>query len=123
MKKTYKFIFLLSLIYLYTLAMLFLLQIIDMPWFFLVLVLMHGGIVGLILLKKRYKSLNITFYYRNIYITFALFIPILAYKLIAAIFSFEENHDLVRYVSIAIIMIALMVGAVNVFVFKKRHMS
>jgi len=101
--------------------MLYLLQISEIPWFFLVLLLMHGGIFGLILLKKRYIGLNIKYYYRNIYISFALFIPILIYKLLAAIFPFEENHALIQQLSMGIIIIALLVGIVNIYVFHQRH--
>jgi hypothetical protein len=101
--------------------MLYVLQISEIPWFFIVLLLMHGGIAGLIILKKKYKELDKKIYYRNIYIIFALFIPILFYKLVAAIFSFEENHTLIQYVSIGIIVIGLVVGLLNVFIFRRKH--
>jgi len=101
--------------------MLYVLQIIEIPWFFVVLLLMHGGIAGLIILKKKYKEMDILVYYRNIYIIFALFIPILLYKLVAAIFSFEENHTLIQYVSIGIIVIGLVVGLINIIIFRRKH--
>ena len=121
MKKPSIFISVLSLIYLYTLGMLYLLQISEMPWFILYLLLMHLGIVGLIVLKKRFKDLKKTFYYRNIYIVFGLFIPILIYKLIVAIFSLEENHLIIQQISIGIIAVGLVVGIINIWVFKHKY--
>jgi len=122
MKQSNKFIIIFSLAYFFVLGMLFLLQISKIPWFFIWLVLMHGGIAALVISKKRYKELEVKPYYRNAYITFGLFIPILIYKLIALIFSFEENKELIKYLSLGIIILSVIVGIYNVITFiKKNH--
>lgn len=82
---------------------------------------MHLGIVFLILIKKKYKDIEIKFYYKNIYLSFGLFIPILIYKLLAAIFWFEENKAIIRNVSYTLIVLCIIVAIINLSVFLKNY--
>jgi hypothetical protein len=102
-----KFILIFSGGYLFTISMLFLLQISEIPWFFLWLVLMHGGIIVLALSKKKFKTFPVLSHYRRTYMSLLLFIPILIYKIITRIFSLTENEEVIKIVSLAIILVCL----------------
>ena len=102
-----KFILIFSGGYLFTISMLFLLQISEIPWFFLWLVLMHGGIIILALSKSKFKTFKVLSHYRRTYLSLLLFIPILIYKIITRIFSLTENEEVIKIVSLAIILVCL----------------
>jgi hypothetical protein len=121
MSREKKFIITNSLLYLFVVVMLFILQISKVPWFFLWLILMHGGIVGLIVSKKKYHDLNILPYYRLAYLSFGLFIPILIYKVIAFIFSIPENKEAIRQVSNVIVIVCLFVAIYNYIKFTANN--
>ncbi len=123
MVKQSNFIWLFSLAYLFTVGMLLLLQLSKMPWFIVWLVLMHSGIVMLAILKKRSKALNTKAYFKRAYGSFALFIPILIYKLVALVFSFEENEQLVKIISFVIIGLCLLLAVYHLFLFRKQTSS
>jgi len=123
MKQSNKFITIFSLAYFFVLGMLFLLQISKTPWFFLWLVLMHGGIAALAISKRKFKELQIKYYYRNAYLCFALFIPILLYKIFALILPFEENKAVIKYLSLIIIVFSIVVGIYNILHFKKSNQN
>jgi hypothetical protein len=107
--------------YLFTVTMLFILQISEIPCFFLWLVLMHGGIVVLAVSKKRFKHLGVKDYYQKAYMSFAFFIPILINKIIVAIFSLEENEQVVTIISFIIIAGCLALAIFNFLRFFKNN--
>ena len=115
-----KFILIFSGGYLFTISMLFLLQISEIPWFFLWLVLMHGGIIILALSKRKFKPLTISKYYRRAYISLLLFIPILIYKVIVKFFSLIENNQLVTILSLIIIAVCLINAIYTIYEAKKE---
>lgn len=123
MSRTKKFILIFSLAYYFVVGMLFLLQISKMPWFFIWLILMHGGIVVLALLKRSYQDLDILSYFKRAYLSLLLFIPILIYKIIVAIFSLEENEAVVTYVSLFFILICIGMGIYNIIKLKNMFNS
>jgi hypothetical protein len=123
MVKQSNFIWLFSLAYLFTVGMLLLLQLSKVPWFIVWLVLMHSGIVMLAILKKRSKALITKAYFKRAYLSFGLFIPILIYKLVALVFSFEENEQLVKIISFVIIGLCLLLAVYHLFLFRKQTSS
>lgn len=116
-----KFLIIYFLINVFTLSMLFMLQISEIPIFFLWLVLMHVGIVGLALTKKHFKDLGVKPYFTRVYLSFALFIPVLIYKLIMAILSLEENHELVTITVYLVMMICILILILNTVFFILRN--
>ena len=114
-----RFISIFSIAYLFTVAMLFILQISEIPCFFFWLVLMHGGIVALALSKRKFKALGVKDYYQRAYLSFAFFIPILIYKIVVAIFSLEENEQVVTIISFVIIAGCLGLAVFNIIKFLK----
>lgn len=116
-----RFILIFTAAYLFTVAMLFILQISEIPWFFFWLVLMHGGIVALAISKRKFKELDVKDYYNRAYLSFALFIPILIYKIVIAIIGLVENEILIRYISFGIILICLLVAIFNIYTFRKKY--
>lgn len=112
-----KFLIIYVFVNLFTLSMLFMLQISEIPIFFVWLVLMHLGIIGLAITKKKFSDLRIKTYFKRVYMSFALFIPVLIYKLIVAIFSIEENELLISYSIIFVMIICIIVLMLNIFSF------
>jgi hypothetical protein len=121
MKKVTQFRLFFFLTYFFILLMLFFLQISQIPWFFLFLVLMHVGIVILIILKKRYSFLAIKPTYKKSYIAMGLFIPILIYKIIIKVIGETENEGLMLIFSFIAITIAVFIGIYNFFTFPKHN--
>ncbi len=115
MSKNHKFILIFSLAYFFVVIMLFLLQISEIPWFFVWLVLMHGGIAILAVSKRKFKDLGVKQYYKRAYLSFLLFIPILIYKIIVAITSLEENEVVITYISLGLIIICIVIGIGNIY--------
>ena len=116
-----QFILWFSLLYLYIVIMLVILQISKVPWFFLWLVLMHMGIIGLILLKKRNHSTGIIIrpIYKIAYGSLLLFTPILIYKLLGRLIGMEVNEMFIETAIIILIILAFLTGIINVFYYKK----
>ena len=125
MNRKTKFLLVYGITNVFTLVMLLFLQISEIPIFFLWLVLMHLGIIGLALTKKKFKDLAVKPYFKRVYISFALFIPILIYKLIIVILSKEENDELVKTVVISVMIICVVVLIYNIisFIFKNRKQT
>lgn len=75
---------------LFTFGFITLLQFAPMPWFFLVLVAMHGGIALFIISKRMFRSQDITVsrFYRTQYL---LLIP----YLLVMFYTFASKADLV----------------------------
>ena len=101
----------------FTLFMLFMLQVSSWPIFILWLVLMHLGIIALALTKRKFKDLDIKTYYKRVYLSFALFIPILIYKLILAIIDQEENESVVNIAVIIVMTVSVIVLLFNIISF------
>ncbi len=114
MRRSDRFCLFFSLTYFLIIMMLYLLQISEFPWFFVWLVLMHAGIIILVILKRRFKELDVKKYYIRAYVCFGLFIPILAYKVIAGIWKFGEYAGMIRCVSLGIIVISAFIGIYNI---------
>jgi len=116
-----KFVLIFSGGYLFTISMLFLLQISSVPWFFLWLVLMHGGIIILALSKRKFKTFQVMPHYRRTYLSLLLFIPILIYKIITRIFSLTENEEVINIISLAIILVCLTNLIYTVYKVKRQE--
>lgn len=117
MNRDYKFLLFYILANSFTLAMLVMLQISEWPIFILWLILMHSGIIALALTKRHFKDLDIKKYFKRVYLSFALFIPVLIYKLIFAIIGQEENEVVVRTTVIVAISICVIIMVLNVVSF------
>jgi uncharacterized membrane protein YoaK (UPF0700 family) len=84
---------------------------------------MHLGIIFLALTKRRFKDLDILIYYKRVYLSFALFIPILIYKLIMAIIGNEENESVVNILVIIVMVICVAVLIYNIISFIFKNMK
>lgn len=123
MKTSTKFISIFSMVYYYTVMMLFILNLSDPPYFFIWLVLMHAGILAFILTKKKFKSTNLDIRnnYRVAYVSLLLFVPILLYKIIVAILKVSENETLIHNTIYGLIGVCMITGVMNILYFKHRN--
>ena len=114
MSKDKRLIVVFSLSYFLVLGMLFLLQNTNPPLFYVFLVIMHLGIASLALIRSGYNNSKIKKNFVNAYITFALFLPILVYKLLGLIFKYDVNEDIIKTISFILIALSIIVGIINV---------
>ena len=91
------------------------LQFIPFPWFFAALVCMHGGVFLFIFSKKRFKKqgLDVSRYYSLEYKLLALYLPILAAKLLSAFGLFEFNTTLKTALIAAVTVFSIAVSIFN----------
>ncbi len=57
--------------------------------------------------KRKFKTFQVLSHYRRTYLSLLLFIPILIYKIITRIFSLTENEEVIKIISLAIILVCL----------------
>ena len=105
-----------------TFPLIALLQFVPMPWFFLVLLLMHGGVVLFIVSRRRFLrgGYPVIQNYRFEYILLALYLPILLLKLLAG-FGILTFDPYVKTLAVLILTaVCLIASAVNaVFLFRR----
>lgn len=92
------------------------LQFASLPWFFLVLIAMHGGVVLFIVSKKRFQKAgyDVKRFYSLEYKLLALYLPILACNLLSAGFDILRLDETLKTVLILVITVfSLIVSAIN----------
>lgn len=92
------------------------LQFAPLPWFFLVLIAMHGGVVLFIVSKKRFQKAgyDVKRFYSLEYKLLALYLPILACNLLSAGFDILRLDETLKTVLILVITVfSLIVSAIN----------
>jgi hypothetical protein len=74
--------------------------------FLVMLLVMHGGIIILILVKKQLLKLNVNIkpYYKKMYLVLSLYLPLILYKIAARIFSFDYSKNII-YISTGLLFI------------------
>ncbi len=104
-----------------TFPLIALLQFVPMPWFFLVLLLMHGGVVLFIVSRRRFLrgGYPVTRNYHFEYILLALYLPVLLLKVLSS-FSILVLDPFAKTLAVLILTaVCLIVSAVNAyFVFR-----
>lgn len=97
------------------------LQFVEVPWFFLVLLGMHGGVFLFIFSKKRFKKqgCDVTRFYSLEYKLLALYLPVLALKVLSAFEVLHFNETLKTVLILVITGFSLVVSTVNAIKLKK----
>ena len=92
-----------------------LLQFIPFPWFFIALVCMHGGVFLFIFSKKGFKKrgYDVSRFYSLEYKLLALYLPILAAKMMAAFGLFEFSEVLKTSLIAAVTLFSVAVSIIN----------
>lgn len=102
------------------------LQFVEVPWFFLVLLAMHGGVFLFIFSKKRFKAqgYDIARFCALEYKLLALFLPVLALKVLSSlnILRFDATLKTVLILVITVFsVIASTVNAVKMYKYLKAE--
>ena len=102
------------------------LQFVEVPWLFLVLLAMHGGVFLMIFSKKRFKAqgYDIARFYALEYKLLALFLPVLALKVLSSlnILRFDATLKTVLILVITVFsVIASTVNAVKMYKYLKAE--
>ena len=92
-----------------------LLQIIPFPWFFLALLLMHFGVFLFIFSKKCFKAegYDVARFYSIEYKLLALYLPILALKLMSSFGILHFDDTLKAVLIIAVTLFSVVVSIHN----------
>ncbi len=123
MEKEYKRAYILFLLaILFTFGFICLLQFVSFPLFFLVLLLMHGGVVLFIVSKKLFKKAGASTspYYKREYILLALYLPILLYKILGNFGLYTVNIPVKSIISLCLTGVCLIVSGLNAYAFYKE---
>ena len=96
-------------------SMITLLQFVKQGWFFLVLLMMHGGIVLLIVSKKWFSQFGFTIkpYLKRIYQALALFLLIMFYQVGSLLFTYEVDESLKMIATFVILFFVLIVSVIT----------
>lgn len=91
------------------------LQFVEVPWFFLVLLAMHGGVFLFIFSKKRLKAqgYEVARFYSREYVLLALYLPVLALKVLSSLGVLHFDVTLKTVLILGITAFSLIVSAVN----------
>ena len=91
------------------------LQFIPFPWFFAALVCMHVGVFLFILSKKKFKrdGYDVGRFYSLEYKLLALYLPILAAKLLSSFGLFTFDNTLKTALIAAVTILSVIVSAIN----------
>ncbi len=118
-KKAY-ILFLLAI--LCTFGFICLLQFVSFPLFFLVLLLMHGGVALFIVSKKLFKKAGASTvpYYKREYILLALYLPILLYKILGNFGLYTVNVPVKSIIALCLTGVCLVVSGLNAYAFHKE---
>lgn len=92
------------------------LQFVEVPWFFLVLLAMHGGVFLFIFSKKRFKAqgYDVARFYSLEYKLLALYLPVLALKVLSSLEILRFDGMLKTILILAITLFSLIVSTVNI---------
>ncbi len=104
-----------------TVTFITLLQITNVRYFLVFLVLMHTGIALFVISKKRFlkSGLNVIKYYKNMYRYLALYLPILAYKLPSYLFEYTVNHQVIVGLTLTVTTIVVSLSILNTLALKR----
>ncbi|MBP3437054.1 MAG: hypothetical protein J6K61_03990 [Clostridia bacterium] len=107
-----------------TFSMLALLQLVSSLLFVIVLLLMHGGVVLFIVSKKRFQRASVAVkpFYKREYIMLALYLPILAYKILGKLGLYTVNECLKMWVVLVLTGLCLVGSAINAL-YLFRHLK
>jgi hypothetical protein len=91
------------------------LQFIGFPWFFAALLAMHFGVFLFIFSKKRFQKagFEVKKFYSLEYKLLALYLPILALKVLSALDVLHFDPTLKVVLILAVTLFSLVVSAVN----------
>ena len=91
------------------------LQFVEVPWFFLVLLAMHGGVFLFILSKKRFKKqeYDVDRFYALEYKLLALYLPVLALKVLSSLNILRFDATLKTVLILATTVFSMIVSIVN----------
>ena len=112
MKNFYLFIAAIAL----TFGFIAMLQFVEVPWFFLVLLAMHGGVFLFIFSKKRFKAqgYDVARFYSLEYRLLALYLPVLVLKVLSSLELLRFDGTLKTVLILTITLLSLIVSTVNV---------
>ena len=98
-----------------TFSLIALLQFVEVPWFFLVLLAMHGGVFLFIISKKRFKAqgYEVTRFYSLEYMLLALYLPVLALKVLSSLGILHFDATVKTVLILVITGFSLVVSAGN----------
>ena len=111
MKNFYLFIAAIAM----TFSFIAVLQFVEVPWFFLVLLAMHGGVFLFIFSKKRFKAqgYDVARFYTLEYKLLALYLPVLALKVLSSLNVLRFDATLKTVLILAITVFSLIASVVN----------
>lgn len=91
------------------------LQFVEVPWFFLVLLAMHGGVFLFIISKKRFmaQGYEIARFYTLEYKLLALYLPVLALKVLSSLNILRFDASLKTVLILAITAFSMIASVVN----------
>lgn len=97
------------------------LQFISMPWFFAALLAMHFGVFLFIFSKKRFlrEGYDVKGFYTLEYRLLALYLPILALKVLSSIGIFHFGTKLKLVLILAVTLFSLVVSSINAVKFHR----
>jgi hypothetical protein len=92
------------------------LQFVEVPWFFLVLLAMHVGVFLFIFSKKRFtaQGYDVKRFYSSEYILLALYLPILCLKILSSLGALHFDTTIKTVLIFAITAFSLVVSTINV---------
>ena len=98
-----------------TFSLIALLQFVEIPWFFLVLLCMHGGVFLFVFSKKRFKKqgYDVARFYSLEYKLLALYLPVLALKVLSSLGVLRFDAMVKTMLILAITVISLIVSVFN----------
>ena len=98
-----------------TLGFIALLQFIPFPWFFLALICMHVGVFLFIYSKKRFKAdgYDASRFYSLEYKLLALYLPILAAKLLSSLGLFYFDPRIKTMLIAIVTILSLIISILN----------
>lgn len=98
-----------------TFSLIAMLQFVEIPWFFLVLLCMHGGVFLFVFSKKRFKKqgYDVARFYSLEYKLLALYLPVLVLKVLSSLGILRFNVMLKTLLILAITAFSLIVSVIN----------
>lgn len=98
-----------------TFSLIAMLQFVEIPWFFMVLLAMHGGVFLFIFSKKRFKAqgYDVARFYSLEYKLLALYLPVLALKVLSSLGVLQFDAMLKTVLILVITIFSLIVSVVN----------
>ncbi len=98
-----------------TFSLIAVLQFTPMPWFFLVLLGMHGGIFLFIFSKRRFRKAGhqVGKFYKREYLLLACYLPILGAKILQSIGLISLDDSLKTVIVLVLTGLCLVLSAVN----------